>query len=202
MTRLTLVSTLATLALGAVSAGCKTGGVGDPCIPNTEFSPDDNGTSETGVLIDDRSFQCETRMCLADFFRGRVTCPWGNTTKDEQSGKSAWQFPGTASQCVVPGTNSYVRVPVLPQCANNPAIDMKSGNPKAVYCTRKCETTEECQPGGETAWVCEVPQKGLDPNLTPKGKYCLRKDRPRQSEGCTGCDDDPSKCGFKTNKWP
>ena len=45
--------------LGMCLIGCPTSGVGDPCIPNDEFSSTYAGATEQGAQTEDRSFQCE-----------------------------------------------------------------------------------------------------------------------------------------------
>lgn len=107
MTRQTLVSSLAILVFGALGVACKAGGVGDPCIPNLEYSPTDPGAVEKGAQIEDRSFQCETRVCLINHFRGRVSCPFGNP-------KGGSLYTGDDKECYVPGTNIMVTAAVPP----------------------------------------------------------------------------------------
>jgi hypothetical protein len=65
--------------LGSVPAmvACKSGGVGDPCIPEDEYQPGFSGFSIDEVNVESRSFQCETRVCLVNHFQGRVSCPYG-----------------------------------------------------------------------------------------------------------------------------
>ena len=63
--------------LALFAQGCQSGGVGDPCIPEDEYLPNFGGFAASEVNIESRSFQCETRVCLVNHFRGRVTCPLG-----------------------------------------------------------------------------------------------------------------------------
>ena len=70
---------LAILIARFAGLGCTPGGMGDPCIPEDEYSPTFSGFGETEVNVESRSFQCETRICIADHFRGRVSCPYGQT---------------------------------------------------------------------------------------------------------------------------
>jgi hypothetical protein len=57
--------------------GCSATGVGDPCIPEQEYDPTFPGFDEREVNVESKSFQCETRLCLVNHFRGRVSCPYG-----------------------------------------------------------------------------------------------------------------------------
>src|SRR5512135_451851 len=78
MIRSVFASLAAFVAITAVSAqGCKASGVGDPCIPEKEFDPTFLGFDKGEVNVESKSFQCLTRLCLVNHFRGRVTCPYG-----------------------------------------------------------------------------------------------------------------------------
>jgi hypothetical protein len=191
MTRHTLVSGLTVLAFGAIAIACKAGGVGDPCIPNDEFSATYGGASESGAQIEDRSFQCETRVCLIKHFRGRVTCPFGNP-----AGGSL--YSGSDKDCLVPGTSEVVGAAVSPQC---------SSRKEQVYCSCRCAGEDSA------ANYCECPEdyeckevtRSLDPTLIrPGDKYCVKNDDV-VSDGyeCAGlgCDEAPDKCGFSTNTY-
>ena len=185
---------LATAGLGAAGLACPAGGVGEPCIPNLEYNATESGATETGAQIEDRSFQCETRVCLVNHFRGRVSCPWGNT---EGGSKVA------EATCYVPGTHTKVTAPVKPQCA-----DRKDN----VYCSCRCGGADPaatyCQcPSG---FVCDTVTNSFDRSLMRAGdKYCVREasgDLPRnnsEQDGrtCTeGCDTAPDRCGFEENE--
>ena len=68
--------------LGLRSRLPEPGGVGDPCIPEDEYQTAFTGYGETEVNVESRSFQCETRVCLVNHFRGRVSCPYGQSEAD------------------------------------------------------------------------------------------------------------------------
>ncbi len=197
MIRQTVVSALAVLVLGGLAAACKAGGVGDPCIPNDEFSPTYPGATETGAQIEDRSFQCETRVCLVAHFRGRVTCPFGN--KAGRGGVDVFNYQNAdANDCVVPGTNEIVSATVKPQCR-----DRKDD----VYCSCRCAgddtAAKYCQcPGG---YKCEEVTKSLDPTLVrPGDKYCIKQqDNFKDGQNCVDdtCDQASDHCGYTSNSW-
>ena len=56
---------------------CQDQGVGDPCTPEQEYEPSFIGFDEKEVNVESKSFQCQTRICLANHFQGRVSCPYG-----------------------------------------------------------------------------------------------------------------------------
>ena len=80
MTRSILCGLLALVsvgALGLVPIACQSGGVGDPCTPEDEYSATFSGFNVDEENIESRSFQCLTRICLVNHFQGRVSCPQG-----------------------------------------------------------------------------------------------------------------------------
>ncbi len=75
-----MVVGVAGLALApALLEGCGQTGVGDPCIPEQEYDQQFNGFAPGEVNVESKSFDCQTRLCLANHFQGRVTCPYGQT---------------------------------------------------------------------------------------------------------------------------
>jgi len=75
-----LVVGLAGMALlPAYLQGCSQTGVGDPCTPEQEYDPTFLGFAAGEVNVESKSFDCQTRLCLANHFQGRVTCPYGQT---------------------------------------------------------------------------------------------------------------------------
>src|SRR5262249_14304000 len=108
----------AALAFGLLALGCKSGGVGDPCVPEDEYDQNFSGFAVTETNVESRSFQCETRVCLVNHFQGRVSCKYGQTDVEAnmancpQSGK-------TSQQCFVPGDSSLpICTQVSPQLAD------------------------------------------------------------------------------------
>ena len=139
-----------------VSQGCNRGGVGDPCIPEQEFDARFAGFDPGEVNVESRSFQCLTRLCLVNHFRGRVTCPYGQS-------------------CTTPGNGDNVVGAVQPQCTDRTAAD-------AVYCSCRCANADGRTDDG--ANYCECPDAfqctqlvnpviGGDQNLV--GGYCIKK---------------------------
>ncbi len=161
------------IALGALALGCETGGVGDPCIPEDEYQQTFTGYSEDEVNVESRSFQCETRVCLVNHFRGRVSCPYGQTAGD-------LALPGNdPKRCRIPGTTGenpqdQIGVVVNPQLTKRRADD-------SVYCSCRCANAKGGKDDG--ARYCDCPsgftcEKLLDDlglgSSQLAGSYCIR----------------------------
>jgi hypothetical protein len=108
--------------------GCADEGIGDPCTPEQEYNPDFLGFTEGEVNVESKSFQCRTRLCLVNHFRGRVSCPYGQGAAGE-----APLGPG-GKPCSIPGTESPIEG--AKQCT--------TGTPKA------CVTNDDCDPDPTT----------------------------------------------------
>ena len=138
-----------------VSQGCNRGGVGDPCIPEQEFDTSFAGFDPGEVNVESKSFQCLTRLCLVNHFRGRVTCPYGTS-------------------CTTPNSDNVVGT-VPPQCTDRTAND-------TVYCSCRCANADgrtddgapycPC-PDGFTCSQLVAPIPNGDPGLA--GAYCIKR---------------------------
>ena len=143
------------LFLGSFS-GCPAAGVGDPCVPEDEYSPTFAGFALGEVSTESRSFQCQSRLCLVNHFQGRVSCPYG-------------QIAG-GTDCKVEGAGDVVSVPVKPQ-----RLDRRAD--EAVYCSCRCAGPDpsarycECPSGFSCSEV--VPDLGSARAQLP-GRYCIR----------------------------
>jgi hypothetical protein len=139
----------------ALLMGCEKGGVGDPCIPEDEYQDGFSGYSEKEVNVESRSFQCETRVCLVNNFRGRVSCTNGN---------------GAGDKCMAPDGASEISVPVKPQLADRPPS-------KAVYCSCRCDGAQKEAPYCEcpSGFQCKklIDDIGLG-NSQLAGSYCVK----------------------------
>lgn len=151
---------LGLLGVGALlAAGGKCDeGVGDPCTPEQEYDSTFMGFDEKEVNVESKSFQCRTRLCLVNHFRGRVSCPYGQ----DQSGNPPPGDPNVKA-CTIPGTSTPIigakdpttqdfidtrnKDLVQPQC-----LDRTSH--RAVYCSCRCADINGQQPSGETFCTC------------------------------------------------
>jgi hypothetical protein len=188
-------SILAVMAVGTFLAvitapSCKATGVGDPCTPEQEYDPTFGGFDEKEVNVESKSFQCQTRLCLVNHFRGRVSCPYGQAS----DGTSPPGIPPLASgepdpntkSCVVPGTT----IPIVP---NDPKLlkavraqitgpgDADRTANKAVYCSCRCANVDGQTNDGANYCTCPdgfactqlVSSIGpTDTGLT--GAYCIK----------------------------
>ncbi len=160
MTRAILTSFVVGSALvlvAAISPGCTDQGVGDPCTPEQEFDPSFLGFDEKEVNVESKSFQCRTRICLVNHFRGRASCPYGQDLNGNPP-------VGTNNACTIPGTSDKVngltnqsdpasfRDPrkkelVAPECVDRAAD-------KTVYCSCRCADINGAQPSDQTFCAC------------------------------------------------
>lgn len=194
-------------AFASVAFGCSPIAVGDPCTPESEFGPTSGAANPDDLTIDVNSVQCETRVCLSHYFKGRVTCPYGNNNANNQTGKCAqvgeqrgyYTLDGAAGGtkcCPVPGDVDQKPIPnpVPAQCSGRPVAD-------AVYCTCRCDIPDPNSIPGITAdernqldktkvQLCDCPsgfvckplcdQTHGACSIVPKGKwgsYCVRDNK-------------------------
>jgi hypothetical protein len=189
---------LAAVAFGFLSLACEPGGVGDPCTPEDEYVQTFSGYKETEVNVESRSFQCETRVCLVNHFRGRVSCPYGQSstdtpTFDPNTGQQVSGLPPTDPHvCRIPGTSGQLAtdaivVPVPPQLYSRTATATadRTGQGKvedAVYCSCRCANADGNTDDG--ARYCECPSGFVCRKLIDDvglgsselaGSYCIRE---------------------------
>jgi hypothetical protein len=204
MTRSILAALAASIAVATLvgTGGCTSTGVGDPCVPEAEYSQEFLGFDKAEVNIESKSFQCETRLCLANHFQGRVTCPYGQASTGSAAGTTAYDGSHQACQTPIgqpvngvdPTTNTVDEPPettgqpgaVLPNCTDRTAAN-------AVYCSCRCANVDGQTNDGANYCTCPsgfsctqlVSSIGAqDQGLT--GAYCIKNG--------TGFDPDNS-CG-------
>lgn len=194
-----VVSTFAILAAGTFSLGCTPGGIGDPCIPEDEYEAGFAGYGLEEVNVEAMSFQCETRLCLVNHFRGRVTCPYGQNAELAASSAAGNQDDPGQLKCKVPdgkGKN-FVTVEVQPQLTKRQASN-------SVYCSCRCagpdKTAKYCKcPSGYTCTLLnEIPLGSGSSQLL--GSYCVRNGtayNKGSDSTSTACDPTQRNCDYE-----
>jgi hypothetical protein len=192
-------SFIAVVALGVASValtpalleGCSQTGVGDPCVPEQEYDPTFSGFDPGEVNVESKSFDCQTRLCLANHFEGRVTCPYGqDSTGAPPAGKD--QNGNPIAGCVVPGTTTAIvgatgsnaGKTVQPQClARTPD--------KAVYCSCHCANVQGNTNDGENYCTCpegyactQLVSSTGQSNEGLTGGYCIKSGTAYDSTSC------------------
>lgn len=206
MTRSIASALLLGVVLFATAPGCANEGVGDPCTPEQEYDPGFNGFDEKEVNIESKSFQCRTRICLVNHFRGRVSCPYG-----QAADKTA---PPNANPCVVPGTTDPITGlksasadPNDPNSYNDPrkkafvpaeCVDRSAD--KAVYCSCRCADINGNKPSDQV--FCDCPDGFTCERLVTSigqgnegltGSYCIKNNTKYDpATACTQGDCDPT----------
>ncbi|HSC87667.1 MAG TPA: hypothetical protein VLC09_10370 [Polyangiaceae bacterium] len=199
------ISLLLAAAVGAsfIGSNCGGSGVGDPCVPEDEYTTSFSGFSVGEVNVESRSFQCLTRVCLVNHFQGRVSCPYGQdeATVATCQGDAGCADPNNVLQqtsCRVPDRDGEdpadrIAVPVDPQFAERTADD-------AVYCSCRCAGPDEgarycsCPSGFQCVEL--VDDLGLGKGQLA-GSYCI-KDETEYTEAnppSTRCESGLANCG-------
>jgi hypothetical protein len=154
MSRSILAGVAVAAAVAVLSGtGCQSTGVGDPCTPEQEYSQAFLGFNEQEVSVEGKSFQCQTRLCLVNHFRGRVSCPYGQNATGQP------KAPATQG-CITPGIGQAVdgtqggvvldpmkKATVAAQCTNRTAD-------KAVYCSCHCQNVDGQTNDGQNYCTC------------------------------------------------
>lgn len=139
--------------------------IGAPCIPEPESNPDFSAFSGTDVNIDSKFSGCTTALCLAYYFRGRVTCPYGQPADPTDP-----SLADTSHQICFTPDGLPVTVPVEPQLSHRRPSD-------AVYCSCHCDGPAgtgpfcACPEGFECTKV--IPDLGF-PGSELAGSYCVK----------------------------
>jgi hypothetical protein len=159
----------------------RNGAIGDACTPSLEAEPTFSGLANTEVSVELGSRQCSTGLCLMNHFRGRVTCPYGQSERGV-----AASSPG----CTVPTGSGPVTIEVEPQ-------DSMRRSDDAVYCSCRCGG-----PGPGPFCACPqgyactplVDDVGLASSGAIAGSYCIKQGTEfRGFEGVL-CDYDVRNC--------
>jgi hypothetical protein len=155
-----LLGLISVVTIGVLPVACQSGGVGDPCTPEDEYSPDFAGFKVTEENIESRSFQCATRICLVNHFQGRVSCPLGQSAlnADPNGRKSCADKNDTScgdgAKCVEASTlalecTSDGECPTGTVCSG---INAKAGVKGVCDCSEKAGGDKKKFPAG---YVCD-----------------------------------------------
>jgi hypothetical protein len=158
---------------GVVSSACQSGGVGDPCVPEDEYSKEFPGYQPTESNVESQSFQCETRVCLVANFRGRVSCPYGqDPAKPGASADQTCYLPGTKTGDPANAVDPTVKV-------DGWIVQPQDRRPeKAVYCSCRCDGPDKaaryCQcPSG---FICQKLIEDINKGHAQlAGSYCIKE---------------------------
>jgi hypothetical protein len=185
-------------SLGILPAACQSGGVGDPCIPEDEYSPEFSGFDPAEENIESRSFQCETRICLVNHFQGRVSCPLGQEPPRACNPASA-DACASGEQCVEVPT---VALPCEPEVADAGASQCASSGGTCDPLTRTCvcDESSSCAEGFSCdlearrckRYICHAPGACQSASATGEqnaGKACCvpGTDTPTTASVCGQC---------------
>jgi hypothetical protein len=181
--------------------GCSEEGIGDPCVPEQEFDEHFLAFDEKEVNVESKSFQCRTRLCLVNHFRGRVSCPYG-----QNQGGSA---PAGAKACTIPGTETLISGEKDPSTneffdprkqSAVPAQCVDRAANKAVYCSCRCADINGQKPSDQT--FCDCPDGFSCERLVTSigqgnegltGSYCIKTNTKYDpTTACTQGDCDPN----------
>jgi hypothetical protein len=155
-------------------AGATPGAMGDPCIPQDEFSPNFNGFRETEVNLEVGSPSCSTGICLTANFRGRVSCPYGQPAVLVDGVPTVDPTLPPDERCYLPGAShepaNEVKVAVDPQL-------LVRSPEKSVYCSCRCDGPGEgpfcaCPSGFECSKLVDA--FGTAEGAQIAGSYCIK----------------------------
>lgn len=153
--------------------------LGEPCVMNDELRADFGGFDETDVTVETANPRCDSGVCLANHFRGRASCPYGQASSDLAD--------GTAS-CFLPWSDRLVEVPVRAQLEDRPAETSSvcscrcDGPGPGPFCA--CPDSMECAP--------LIAELGFETDALYAGSYCVPRGttvEPDPGPACVPADD-------------
>ena len=183
---------------GGTGTTASADGIGDPCVPAQETMATFNGFDEKNVNLETSSTSCKTNLCLVNHFRGRVSCPYGQTAGGKgPSGAPACTIPGTTTPVTGNPSDALHAALVAPQCVDRAAD-------KTVYCSCRCANDQGLTNDGATYCACGdgFECASLVTSIGPStndiaGSYCIKNGTAYDTKtACSQGDCDPvtSKC--------
>jgi len=152
---------LLAMAAGAslIGSNCGGSGVGDPCVPEDEYLTTFSGFAAGEVNVESRSFQCLTRVCLVNHFKGRVSCPFGQQEDEYNDEAFLATHPGCGPIEGSGRAKCAARNAAGPNEPPNFVCDDISGGTCPEYTGSLCAEST-CAPGGaEHEKACRVPDR-------------------------------------------
>jgi hypothetical protein len=198
-----LLGLVAVAAVAALPAACQSGGVGDPCVPDEEYTSSFSGFDVAEEYIESRSFQCATRICLVNHFQGRVSCPLGQSAADVHPCAGPEDTScGAGVSCLPSGTFAPIcgacDPATDPSCAPMPCPTGLTCDPSRGVCTCDSAKSATLTVDG-TAYACSY----FDATCVPTGEkactgvlqnYLCHTPGACQTEGASPADNQGKAC--------
>ena len=196
MIRLVLSFLAVSIFVGVVAgSGCQVSGIGDPCTPDEEYVSNFAGFDIGEVNVESKSFQCRTRLCLANHFQGRVSCPYGQDSSGAAPMGISMTDPN-ANGCVVPGTT----IPIDPTCGvavttpgagcpmalTPPPRPARRSSRSASAARRRTRSTARAAARTSTAPPTTAQTTALAPTATPASRRTARRSCRRSAQATRG----------------
>lgn len=141
--------------------------IGDPCVLAVEDETTFVGLSEESVTLELPYPNADPGqvVCLADHFRGRATCPYGQDANGEP--------PPNATACMTPDGQPVAAGPVAAQCTDRRAADVMTWSCRCANAAGETnDGADYCSCGSGLACVQLVaPIPGDDTS----GGYCIKE---------------------------
>ncbi len=141
--------------------------IGTPCVPySIEDSPSFGGFQIDGISVVSASGAPDgAPVCIAYFFQGRVSCPYGQ----------AGDTDGSEMSCETPN-GQLVTVPVAPQCINRRSSEV-------VLWSCQCGPGSAPADGGRS--YCDCPSGTTCTFAGQLGSYCLPPGAMANGDACS-----------------
>lgn len=174
-----LVGLVGVAGVGLIPLACTAGGVGVPCIPEDEYSFRFPGFKVTEDIIESRSFQCATRICLVNHFQGRVSCPLGQPAPKDDQGLDGCIAEFDSEGGFIGGQGSCSDGQLCVQAGSfSPSCDPTQGEAADAFCF-SLGAGSQCNPAGfcECSQNADCTNTGLGTNAIvscdAKTKQCV-----------------------------
>ncbi len=171
---------------GTVDTRYKNAQIGQPCAPAVEDSEAFLGFSaaEVSVELPDPNADPGVLVCLVNHFRGRASCPYGQSSDGTQlpsvDGATGGPFPSGVGACRTPLGTAVTGNPsdpqrgalVEPQCVDRRAARTVTWSCRCAHADGSRGATDCACPGG-TDCLQLVPSIGAPTTGDVSGAYCV-----------------------------